>query len=112
VTRFIGSTCFHARRELVVGAPHGVEHRLAQSGTLAAQEVAIIEEALRTSGGRVFGPSGAAAWLGINAFDARSDPCFLLPLVTVAQRFVLSPRVPIDRYVSVGIVPKGEKDLV
>jgi formate hydrogenlyase transcriptional activator len=42
-----------------------VEGRLALSGTLAAHEKAIIEEALRVSGGRVFGPSGAAARLGI-----------------------------------------------
>jgi hypothetical protein len=38
-----------------LSAPHGVEKRLAQSGTLAAQERAIIEEALRASGGRVYG---------------------------------------------------------
>ena len=42
-----------------------IEGRLALSGTLAAHETAIIEEALRASGGRVFGPSGAAARLGI-----------------------------------------------
>jgi formate hydrogenlyase transcriptional activator len=35
------------------------------SGTLAAQEKAIIEEALRASGGQVFGPAGAAARLGM-----------------------------------------------
>jgi formate hydrogenlyase transcriptional activator len=35
------------------------------SSTLAAHERAIVEEALRASGGRVFGPSGAAARLGI-----------------------------------------------
>ena len=46
--------------------PHGVENRLAQSGTLAAQEKAIIEEALRASGGRVYEPSGAAERLGVN----------------------------------------------
>jgi PAS domain S-box-containing protein len=34
-------------------------------GTLAAHEKALIEGALRASGGRVFGPSGAAARLGI-----------------------------------------------
>ena len=34
-------------------------------GTLAAQEKAIIEDALQASGGRVFGPSGAAERLGI-----------------------------------------------
>jgi DNA-binding NtrC family response regulator len=48
-----------------LSAPHGIEHRLAQSGTLAAQEKAIIEEALRASGGRVYGPSGAAERLGV-----------------------------------------------
>ena len=35
------------------------------SSTLAAQEKALIEEALRASGGRVFGPGGAAERLGI-----------------------------------------------
>jgi formate hydrogenlyase transcriptional activator len=42
-----------------------VESRLGLSGTLAAHEKAIVEEALRACGGRVFGPSGAAARLGI-----------------------------------------------
>ena len=42
-----------------------VERRLGLSGTLAAHEKAIVEDALRASGGRVFGPSGAAARLGI-----------------------------------------------
>jgi formate hydrogenlyase transcriptional activator len=35
------------------------------SGTLAAHEKAIVEGALRASGGRVAGPSGAAARLNI-----------------------------------------------
>jgi formate hydrogenlyase transcriptional activator len=35
------------------------------SGTLAAHEKGIIEDALRACGGRVFGPSGAAERLGI-----------------------------------------------
>jgi formate hydrogenlyase transcriptional activator len=39
--------------------------RLALAGTLAAQEKAMIEDALRSSRGVVFGPSGAAARLGI-----------------------------------------------
>jgi PAS domain S-box-containing protein len=39
--------------------------RLALPGSLAAHEKAIIEDALRVSGGRVFGVSGAAARLGI-----------------------------------------------
>src|SRR5262245_17331375 len=42
-----------------------VETRSALSSTLAGHEKAIIEDALRASGGRVFGPSGAAARLGI-----------------------------------------------
>jgi DNA-binding NtrC family response regulator len=42
-----------------------VESRLGLSGTLAAHEKAIVEEALRASGGRVSGPSGAAVRLGI-----------------------------------------------
>jgi transcriptional regulator with GAF, ATPase, and Fis domain len=41
------------------------DSRLVLSSTLAANEKAIIEDALRASGGRVFGPSGAAARLGI-----------------------------------------------
>ena len=41
------------------------ESRLGLSGTLAAHERAIVEEALRASGGRVFGPTGAAARVGI-----------------------------------------------
>ena len=40
--------------------------RVELSGKLAAQEKEIIETALRESGGRVSGPSGAAAMLGIH----------------------------------------------
>jgi transcriptional regulator with GAF, ATPase, and Fis domain len=46
-------------------SPPHVERRLGLSGTLVAHEKAIIEEALRASRGRVFGPSGAAVRLGI-----------------------------------------------
>jgi transcriptional regulator with GAF, ATPase, and Fis domain len=42
-----------------------VESRLGISSALASHEKAIIEDALRATGGRVFGPSGAAARLGI-----------------------------------------------
>jgi PAS domain S-box-containing protein len=42
-----------------------LDTRLALAGTVAAHERAIIEDALRASSGRVFGPSGAAARLGI-----------------------------------------------
>ena len=42
-----------------------IEGPLALSGMLAANEKAIIENALQASGGRVFGPAGAAARLGI-----------------------------------------------
>jgi len=42
-----------------------LESRLGLSGAVAAHEKAIVEDALRASGGRVFGPSGAAARLGI-----------------------------------------------
>jgi formate hydrogenlyase transcriptional activator len=38
---------------------------LALPTTIAAHEKAAIEEALRATGGRVFGPSGAAARLGV-----------------------------------------------
>jgi transcriptional regulator with PAS, ATPase and Fis domain len=43
-------------------APNGP---LALAGNLAGHERALIEEALRSSGGRVFGPDGAATKLGI-----------------------------------------------
>jgi PAS domain S-box-containing protein len=42
-----------------------LDSRLTLSGTLGAHEKTIIEDALRASGGRVFGPTGAAARLGI-----------------------------------------------
>jgi PAS domain S-box-containing protein len=42
-----------------------IDRRLTLSGSLDVHEKTIIEDALRASGGRVFGPSGAAARLGI-----------------------------------------------
>jgi formate hydrogenlyase transcriptional activator len=42
-----------------------VESRLGMSSALASHEKALIEDALQATGGRVFGPSGAAARLGI-----------------------------------------------
>jgi formate hydrogenlyase transcriptional activator len=42
-----------------------LESRLGMSSALASHEKALIEDALRATGGRVFGPSGAAARLGI-----------------------------------------------
>ncbi len=42
-----------------------METRLGLAGAVAAQEKAIIEDALRACGGRVFGASGAATRLGI-----------------------------------------------
>jgi transcriptional regulator with GAF, ATPase, and Fis domain len=42
-----------------------LDRRHALSGTLAAHEKALIEDALRASGGRVSGPTGAAARLGM-----------------------------------------------
>src|SRR5471030_666473 len=42
-----------------------MESRLGMSSTLASHEKALIEDALRATEGRVFGPSGAAARLGI-----------------------------------------------
>jgi formate hydrogenlyase transcriptional activator len=42
-----------------------IEGRLALRGSLAAHQKAMIEDALRASGGRVFGASGAAARLGM-----------------------------------------------
>jgi transcriptional regulator with PAS, ATPase and Fis domain len=42
-----------------------VEGRLGLPGSLASHEKTLIEDALRATGGRVFGPAGAAARLGI-----------------------------------------------
>jgi len=41
-----------------------VDSRLGMSGALASHEKALIEDAVRATEGRVFGPSGAAARLG------------------------------------------------
>jgi formate hydrogenlyase transcriptional activator len=46
-------------------ARHPIESRLTLSGSVTAHEKVIIEEALRSSCGQVFGPAGAAARLGI-----------------------------------------------
>jgi formate hydrogenlyase transcriptional activator len=48
-----------------LSARPAVEGRLGMSGALASHEKALIEDALRATEGRVFGPSGAAARLGI-----------------------------------------------
>jgi transcriptional regulator with GAF, ATPase, and Fis domain len=48
-----------------LSAPPQVESRLGLTRTLAVHEKAIIEDALHACGGRVFGPSGAAARLGM-----------------------------------------------
>jgi PAS domain S-box-containing protein len=48
-----------------VSARPAIEGQVALAGTLVAQERAIIEDALRASGGRVSGPSGAAQRLGM-----------------------------------------------
>jgi len=48
-----------------LSARPAVEGRVALSGTLDAHEKAMIEDALRACGGRVFGTSGAATRLGI-----------------------------------------------
>ncbi|HZF28887.1 MAG TPA: sigma 54-interacting transcriptional regulator [Gammaproteobacteria bacterium] len=48
-----------------LSAGHAIECRLALSNSLAAHEKVIIEGALSASGGQVFGPTGAAARLGI-----------------------------------------------
>jgi DNA-binding NtrC family response regulator len=42
-----------------------VDSRLGMSSTLTSHVKALIEDALRATGGRVFGPSGAAARLGV-----------------------------------------------
>jgi DNA-binding NtrC family response regulator len=42
-----------------------IDSRLKLSSSIATHEKAIVENALRATGGRVFGPSGAAARLGI-----------------------------------------------
>jgi formate hydrogenlyase transcriptional activator len=46
-------------------AAPAVESRFGLPGALAVHEKAIIEDALRASGGRVYGPSGAADRLGV-----------------------------------------------
>jgi formate hydrogenlyase transcriptional activator len=48
----------------LVASPR-IESRLGLSVAVTAQEKTLIEDALRSTGGRVFGPSGAAARLGI-----------------------------------------------
>ena len=48
-----------------VSTQPAVENRLGKSGVLASYEKALVEEALRASGGRVSGRSGAAVRLGI-----------------------------------------------
>ena len=48
-----------------LSAGHAIESRLTLSGSLAAHEKEIIEEALRASSGQVFGPLGAAVRLGM-----------------------------------------------
>jgi PAS domain S-box-containing protein len=48
-----------------LSTPSVIENRLGMSRTLASTEKALIEDALRATEGRVFGPSGAAARLGI-----------------------------------------------
>jgi formate hydrogenlyase transcriptional activator len=42
-----------------------LESRLGLSGTLSAHEKAVVEAAPRKSRGRMFGPAGAAARLGV-----------------------------------------------
>jgi PAS domain S-box-containing protein len=48
-----------------LSTPAQVESRNGLSGALAAHEKAIVEAALRATGGRIFGPAGAAARLGV-----------------------------------------------
>jgi formate hydrogenlyase transcriptional activator len=48
-----------------VSTQPAVENRFGKSGALASHEKALIEDALRASGGRVFGSSGAALRLGM-----------------------------------------------
>jgi PAS domain S-box-containing protein len=51
--------------EIWLSTRPAVESRLGMSLALASHEKALIEDALRTTGGRVFGPTGAAVRLGI-----------------------------------------------
>ncbi|HEV3059793.1 MAG TPA: sigma 54-interacting transcriptional regulator [Vicinamibacterales bacterium] len=48
-----------------LSTPPTVDSRLGMSSTLTSHVKALIEDALRATGGRVFGPSGAAARLGV-----------------------------------------------
>ena len=61
----LGNRRIHGRRKLVVPAGRRLGAGVGLSSSLAAHEKAIVEDALRASRGRVFGPSGAAARLGI-----------------------------------------------
>ena len=81
-----------------LSARPAIEGRLALSGTLAAHEKAIIEDALRASGGRVFGPSGAAARLGIprstleskiRALEDQQEPLSSATSEELVSRFVV-----------------------
>jgi formate hydrogenlyase transcriptional activator len=61
-------------RQPVTNGPKG---QLQLSTKLAAQEREMIEAALRDSGGRVSGPSGAAAKLGVHRTTLESKIAFL-----------------------------------
>jgi formate hydrogenlyase transcriptional activator len=69
----------------------GVERSHALSSTLAGHEKTMIEDALRASGGRVYGPSGAAARLGIARSTLESK---ILTLGIDKNRFRRRPSKP------------------
>ena len=61
----VSDTAEFAVDESWLSTAQPVDSRLGLSGALAVHEKSIIEDALRASGGRVFGPLGAASRLGI-----------------------------------------------
>ncbi|HJZ72327.1 MAG TPA: sigma 54-interacting transcriptional regulator [Vicinamibacterales bacterium] len=71
-----------------LSARPAIEGPLALSGTVAAHERALIEDALRACGGRVYGPRGAAARLGIPRSTLESR---IRALRIVKSRFRLRP---------------------
>jgi PAS domain S-box-containing protein len=71
---------------------HSVGSRRKLSSALAAHEKAIIEDALRATGGRVFGPSGAATRLGIPRSTLESK----IRALKINKKAFAGPRRPVN----------------
>jgi len=82
----------HGRRELVVDETT-IDSRLKFSSSITTHEKAIVEDALRATGGRVFGPSGAAARLGIPRSTLESK---IRALKINKNRFAREPQDPLE----------------